>query len=92
MDKDYDALIAEGNRLTAEIAEHLRPDSPDHLRAERDDYRREVARLAAVNAELLAALKQCLPIVNAYRKQSGGDGDITAMTARAALARAERKP
>jgi hypothetical protein len=81
MDKDYDKLIAEGDRLTAEIATHTRGAGC-----------KECARLAAVNAELLAALKQCLPILNAYRKQSGGDGDITAMTARAAIARVEGKP
>lgn len=38
--------------------------------------------------DLLAALQQCLPIIDAYRRASGGDGDIAAMVARHAIARA----
>jgi len=34
---------------------------------------------------LLAALEQCLPYVDRVRAMSGGDGDLTALTARAAL-------
>jgi len=34
---------------------------------------------------LLAALEQCLPYVDRIRAMSGGDGDLTALTARAAL-------
>jgi len=33
--------------------------------------------------ELLAALKQCLPIVDAHRRAARGEGDIAAMNARA---------
>ena len=38
---------------------------------------------------LLAALEQCLPYVDRVRAMSGGDGDLTALTARAALAAAK---
>jgi hypothetical protein len=41
--------------------------------------------------DLLAALKQCLLIVDAHRRVSGGEGDIAAMNARAAIAKAEGK-
>jgi len=34
---------------------------------------------------LLAALEQCLPYVDRIRAMSGGDGDLTALTARTAL-------
>jgi len=47
------------------------------------------ARLIAAAPELLAALEQCLKIVDAYRRRSGGDGDIAAMNARAAIAKAQ---
>jgi len=38
---------------------------------------------------LLAALDQCLPYVDRIRAMSGGDGDLTALTARAALTAAK---
>jgi hypothetical protein len=38
---------------------------------------------------LLAALEQCLPYVDRVRAMSGGDGDLTALTARAAIASAK---
>lgn len=45
-------------------------------------------RNAELVQDLLAALEQCLPILDAYRRISGGDGDISAMNARAAIAKA----
>lgn len=47
------------------------------------------ARLIASAPELLAMLKQCLPIIDAYRAISGGEGDSTANTARAIIERIE---
>jgi len=47
------------------------------------------ARLIAVAPEMLEALKKALPIVDAYRKVSLGDGDMTAANIRAAIAKAE---
>ena len=41
--------------------------------------------------DLLASLREALKIVDAYRRASGGDGDITAMNARAAIAKATTK-
>jgi hypothetical protein len=46
-------------------------------------------RLIAAAPDLLAALEQCLPYVDRVRAMSGGDGDLTALTARAALAAAK---
>jgi hypothetical protein len=46
------------------------------------------ARLIAAAPDLLAALRQCLVIVDAHRRAAGGEGDIAAMNARAAIARA----
>lgn len=39
--------------------------------------------------DMLAALKQALPILDAHRRASGGDGDITAALVRSAIAKAE---
>ena len=47
------------------------------------------ARLIASAPDLLAALEQCLPIVDAYRRLSLGDGDLTANNARNAIAKAK---
>ncbi len=41
--------------------------------------------------DLLASLREALKIVDAYRRVSGGDGDITAMNARAAIDKAAAK-
>lgn len=46
-------------------------------------------RLIAAAPDLLAALEQCLPIVDAYRRLTMGDGDISAHTARTAIAKAK---
>ena len=46
---------------------------------------------ASVVMDLMAALEQCLPIVDAYRRASGGDGDLSAMNARTVLARARKQ-
>lgn len=47
------------------------------------------ARLIAAAPALLAALKQCLPFVDRIRGITGGDGDLTAQNARAAIAAAK---
>ena len=44
--------------------------------------------LFAAAPDLLQALAQCLPILDAHRRSSLGEGDITAMNARAAIAKA----
>ena len=49
----------------------------------------DVANLIAAAPDLLAALKQCLPLVDAYRRMAGGDGDVSAQLARFVIARAE---
>ena len=46
---------------------------------------------AACFDDLVSALDQCLRIVDVHRRVSGGEGDIAAMNARAALAKAEGK-
>ena len=48
---------------------------------------RDAGAIAAV-PDMLAALRQCLPIVDAYRRHSGGDGDIAAMLVRLAITKA----
>ena len=45
-------------------------------------------KLIAAAPDLLASLREALKIIDAYRRVSGGDGDITAMNARAAIAKA----
>ena len=52
------------------------------------DEDRANARLITAAPDLLAALELCLPFVDAVRRMSGGDGDATAMQARAAIAKA----
>ena len=46
------------------------------------------ALLIAAAPELLSVLKDALKIVDAYRRIALGDGDITAMNARAVIAKA----
>lgn len=46
------------------------------------------ARLIAAAPDLLAALKACLPIIDAHRRAALGEGDIAAMAARAAISKA----
>jgi len=38
--------------------------------------------------DLLEALENAIPIIDAYRRVSGGDGDLTALSARRAIAKA----
>ena len=47
------------------------------------------ARLIAAAPRLLAALERCLPFVDRIRGMTGGDGDLTAQSARAAIAAAK---
>ena len=47
------------------------------------------ARLIAAAPALLAALERCLPFVDRIRGMTGGDGDLTAQSARAAIAAAK---
>ena len=49
----------------------------------------EIVRRCNAFPELLAALEQCLPIIDAYRRASLSDGDIAAMNARAAIAKSK---
>ena len=49
------------------------------------------AVLISAAPELLAALEQCLPLIDAYRRSTGGDGDLSAMAARAAIKKARGK-
>ena len=54
-----------------------------------DDEKRANARLIAAAPDLLAALERCLPFVDRIRAMTGGDGDLTAKNARAAIAAAK---
>jgi hypothetical protein len=48
-----------------------------------------IVRAVNSHAALIAALKQCLPYVDRISGMTGGDGDLTALTARAALTAAK---
>ena len=61
----------------------------DHATFELQELRRDVDRLRAINLALVAALEQCLPILDKHRRYALGEGDLTAHCARAALARAK---
>jgi hypothetical protein len=54
-----------------------------------DEEKRANSRLIAAAPELLSALERCLPFVDRVRAMSGGDGDMTAWTARAVIAAAK---
>lgn len=47
------------------------------------------ALLVAAAPELLDALKAALPFIDAHRKTTGGDGDLTAALMRHVIAKAE---
>jgi len=47
------------------------------------------AALIASAPDLLAALEQCLPLVDKHRRMALGEGDTAAMNARQAIAKAE---
>lgn len=46
-------------------------------------------KLRQENEELRAALRQCLIFVDMHRRQSGGDGDLTAAYVRSLLAESQ---
>lgn len=48
-----------------------------------------IVRAVNHHAALIAALERCLPYVDRIRGMTGGDGDLTALTARAALVAAK---
>ena len=54
-----------------------------------DDEKRANDSLTAAAPALLAALKRCLPDVDRIRGRTGGDGDLTAQDARAAISAAK---
>ena len=70
------------------------PDTQDSIIAptnfvfEGEVFFHEDGQLLASAPHLLEALKACLPLVDAYRRLSGGDGDTVAMNARYAITRA----
>lgn len=53
---------------------------------EGDDYHHGNAALLAQAPDMLRLLKAALPIIDVYRRASGGDGDIAAMNIRSVLA------
>ena len=54
-----------------------------------DDEKRANDSLTAAAPALLAALKRCLPYVDRIRAMTGGDGDLAAQSARAAISAAK---
>jgi hypothetical protein len=65
---------------------------PDELRLVSGNFKRGDAHFIALAhnmmpqlLEAVELLKQSLPIIDAYRRAMGGDGDITAMNIRALL-------
>ena len=79
-DNDSD-VCAEGGPLICS----LRGGSADACDTTADDD----ARLIAAAPEMLAAIRQAMPLVDAYRRSSGGDGDVTALLMRSVIAKAE---
>jgi len=63
-------------------------DEDDEGRIVCEDEQIANGKLIAAAPDLLAALEQCLPLIDAYRRNSGGDGDLSAMNARAAIKKA----
>ena len=73
----YPVVYAGRNQHVATVSQQ---ENKDEIEANID--------LVSAAPELLAALDECLAIVDAHRKLTGGDGDIAAMNARAAIAKA----
>jgi hypothetical protein len=46
------------------------------------DLENQACELRDLLRDASATLSQCLPVINAHRLMSGGDGDISAMNAR----------
>ena len=49
------------------------------------DLENQACELRALLRDASATLSQCLPVINAHRLMSGGDGDLSAMNARAMI-------
>ena len=51
------------------------------------DLENEACELRGLLRDASATLAQCLPVINAHRLMSGGDGDLCAMNAREVIER-----
>jgi len=51
------------------------------------DLENEACELRGLLRDASATLSQCLPVINAHRLMSGGDGDLSAMNARDVIER-----
>ena len=98
MEKEYiafDLREASHRKEFAKLIRKLNNDGkPFTIHPEMDDCVAVVetskdASLIAAAPELLEAIKSCLPIIDEYRRISGGDGDLSAMNARRAIDKAE---
>ena len=49
------------------------------------DLENQACELRDLLRDASATLSQCLPVINAHRRASGGDGDLSAMNARAMI-------
>jgi hypothetical protein len=87
--KVYTEAKAAGHVPTAEqIAQREAADTAAQIENERVEANRLfLGRVAAHGKELVTLLKQTLPLIDAYRKVSAGDGDEAAADIRALLAK-----
>lgn len=72
--------LKEGN-----ISELSRKDRACAKLADRDQWQEVAMKVSGERDNLLKIMKQALPIIDAYRRVSGGDGDVSAADFRAAL-------
>ena len=79
----------EGNReLHPNIHEKDTPPDSDGEHGDGWEEAWKNAELIAAAPELLVALKQCIPLIEAHANASLGDGGVTLQVARAAIAKA----